>query len=57
MLHLLMVLLVKSIVMKTDGGNSMTQSGGNLLASQVFLLYCLNDVGDSVTLAYTGSDY
>lgn len=49
---------VKTIVMKTDGGNAtMTQAGGNLLSSQVSTSIVWNDVGDSVTLVYTGSDW
>lgn len=49
---------VKTIIMKTDGGNAtMTQAGGNLLSSQVSTSIVWNDVGDSVTLVYTGSDW
>jgi len=49
---------MKTIVMKTDGGNAtMTQAGGNLLAAQVSTSIVWNDVGDSATLAYTGSDW
>ena len=35
----------------------MTQAGGNLLSSQVSTSIVWNDVGDSVTLVYTGSDW
>ena len=49
---------MKTIVMKTDGGNAtMTQSGGNLLSSQVSTSIVWNDVGDSATLAYTGTHW
>ena len=50
----------KTIVMKTKGGSNnatMTQVGGNLLASQVSTSIVWNSEGDSVTLMYTGAKW
>ena len=50
----------KTIVMKTKGGSNnatMTQAGGNLLASQVSTSIVWGDEGDSITLMYTGAKW
>ena len=45
----------KTLVMTADGGDvTMTQAGGNLLASDVATSIVWNDVGDIVELVYTG---
>ena len=47
----------KERVASMNAEATMTQAGGNLLSSQVSTSIVWNDVGDSVTLVYTGSDW